>query len=244
MHEHELWLTAFFNDNLAGVGNMFLGLVGLPAQERPWANYITMELLAFAAILVVFGILRGQLSSDKPGKLQHLFEVIHEFISDQAHQQIEHGYKRYVPFFGATFLFILFCNLVGLIPTLESPTMFGPVAAGFAIISFLYYNIQGIREQGIFKYLAHFAGPVWWLAPLMIPIEIISHLARPMSLAIRLYANMFAGEQVTLVFLSMTYLAVPAIFMGLHFAVSFLQAYVFTLLTMIYVGGAVAHEDH
>jgi F-type H+-transporting ATPase subunit a len=244
MHEHELWLTALFNDHLAGVGNLFLGLVGQPSQARPWANYITMELLAFFAIIILFAILRGQLSADKPGKLQHLFEVIHEFISDQTHQQISHGYKRYVPFFGGTFLFILFCNLVGLIPTLESPTMFGPVTAGLAIIAFIYYNMHGVREQGLVKYLAHFAGPVWWLAPLMIPIEIISHIARPMSLAIRLYANMYAGEQVTLVFLSMTYLFVPAIFMGLHFAVSFLQAYVFTLLTMIYVGGAVAHEDH
>jgi F-type H+-transporting ATPase subunit a len=91
-------------------------------------------------------------------------------------------------------------------------------------------------------YLAHFAGPMPLLAPIMIPIEIISHLARPLSLTIRLYANMFAGEMVTLTFLSLTYLVIPAVFMGLHVFVALLQAYIFMLLTMIYVGGAVAHE--
>ncbi len=88
----------------------------------------------------------------------------------------------------------------------------------------------------------HFAGPVWWLAPIMIPIELISHLARPLSLTIRLFANMFAGEKVTMTFLSLTYLSIPAVFMGLHVFVAFLQAFIFMLLAMIYVGGAVAHE--
>jgi F-type H+-transporting ATPase subunit a len=117
-----------------------------------------------------------------------------------------------------------------------------PVPAGCAMAAFLYYNIEGAREQGVFKYLAHFAGPVWWLAPLMIPIEIISHLARPMSLTIRLFANMFAGEQVTVIFLGLVPVVIPAIFMGLHVFVSFLQAYIFMLLTMVYVQGATARE--
>jgi F-type H+-transporting ATPase subunit a len=101
---------------------------------------------------------------------------------------------------------------------------------------------MGFREQGVGKYLAHFAGPIWWLAPLMVPIELVSHMARPLSLTIRLFANMYAGEQVTMVFLSLTYFAVPVIFMGLHVFVSLLQAYIFMLLTMIYVSGAVSHE--
>jgi F-type H+-transporting ATPase subunit a len=101
---------------------------------------------------------------------------------------------------------------------------------------------MGVQAKGIFKYAAHFAGPIWWMAPLMIPIEIVSHLARPLSLTIRLFANMYAGEKVTGVFLSLTLLVAPALFMGLHVFVSVLQAYIFMLLTMIYVGGAVAHE--
>ncbi|HEX6895485.1 MAG TPA: F0F1 ATP synthase subunit A, partial [Bryobacteraceae bacterium] len=104
------------------------------------------------------------------------------------------------------------------------------------------YHAQGFREQGAGKYLAHFAGPMPLLAPLMVPIELISHLARPLSLTIRLYANMFAGEKVTMTFLGLTYLLIPSVFMGLHVFVSFLQAFIFMLLAMIYVGGAVAHE--
>jgi F-type H+-transporting ATPase subunit a len=96
--------------------------------------------------------------------------------------------------------------------------------------------------NGMVNYLKHFMGPMILLAPLMIPIEIISHLARPLSLTIRLFANMFAGEKVTVVFISLTYFGIPALFMGLHVFVSFLQAYIFVLLTMMYVSGAVAHE--
>ena len=90
--------------------------------------------------------------------------------------------------------------------------------------------------------LEAFSKVIWWVSPLMFVIEIISHLARPLSLTIRLFANMFAGEQVTLVFLSLTYFIIPALFMGLHVFVSLLQAYIFMLLTMMYVGGAVAEE--
>ncbi|NJS38567.1 MAG: F0F1 ATP synthase subunit A, partial [Rhodobacteraceae bacterium] len=114
------------------------------------------------------------------------------------------------------FFFILFANLIGVIPGFESPTMFPYVPAGIAIAAFLYYNIIGMKVQGPVKYLAHFAGPVPVMAPLMFPIEIISNFARPLSLTVRLYANMYAGEQVTLVFLSLTYLVMPAVFMGLH----------------------------
>ena len=230
MQEHELWLTALFNDHLASLGNAVLTAAGQAAQPRPWANFITMQVLVALIILVFFAVLKSQLSMEKPGKAQHLFELLFTFIKDQAHDNIGHGSNKFVPFLGAMFIFVLFCNLIGIIPVFESPTMFAFVPAGLAIASFLYYNIMGVREQGPLNYLKHFFGPVWWLAPLMFPIEIISHLARPMSLTIRLFANMFAGEQVTLVFI------------GLHVFVSFLQAYIFTLMTMIYLGGAVSHD--
>jgi F-type H+-transporting ATPase subunit a len=103
---------------------------------------------------------------------------------------------------------------------------------------------MGFKQQGIAKYMAHFAGPVWWLAPFMVPIEIISHMARPLSLTIRLFANMLAGEKVTVVFLGLTYLVAPAVFMGLHVFVSFLQAYIFVLLTMMYLSETVPREQH
>jgi F-type H+-transporting ATPase subunit a len=120
--------------------------------------------------------------------------------------------------------------------------MFAPVPLGIALGTFCYYNLMGFKAHGVGGYLKHFCGPMPLLAPLMVPIELISHLGRMLSLTVRLYANMFAGEQVTLVFLSLVPVAVPAAFMGLHVFVSFLQAFVFALLTMIYVSGAVSHD--
>ena len=242
MPEHEPWLTALFNDYLPGAANAARSLVGLPSLERPWSNSASMEILVAVIIVVVLAILRSQLSMDRPGKLQHLFEAIYNFLHSESEEHVGHDGPKYLPLFGTLFIFVLFANLLGIIPTLESPTMFPEVPAGLALIAFAYYNIQGFREQGIGKYLAHFAGPMPILAPLMIPIELVSHMARPLSLTIRLFANMYAGEQVTLVFLSLTYLLGPALFMGLHVFVSFLQAYIFALMTMMYVAGAVAHD--
>ena len=241
MHE-EIWLAKLFNDNLPGVGNAFLKLVGIPAQPRPWANFIVMQLLVAFILVLLFAFLRPRLSMDRPGKLQHIFELIHNFISGESEDSIGHGSGKYVPYFGTLFVFILFSNLIGIIPGFESPTMYPPVTAGCAIATFCYYNLMGLRELGVGTYLAHFAGPIWWLAWLMLPIELISHMARPLSLSVRLYANMYAGEQVTLVFLGLTYFLAPAIFMGLHVFVSLLQAYIFVLLSMMYVSGAVSHE--
>jgi len=242
MHETELWITKLFNDFLPGIGNTARQLVGMPVEPRPWADFVVMQILVALIIIVTFAILRPRLSVERPGKLQHTFELMYGFFSDQADEQIGHDGHHYIPFFGTLFIFILFSNLIGIIPGFESPTMIPYVPAGCAVAAFFYYNIVGIQANGIFKYLAHFAGPMPLLAPLMIPIELVSHMARPLSLTIRLFANMFAGEQVTGVFLRLTWLFVPVVFMGLHVFVSFLQAYIFMLLTMMYVAGAVAHE--
>lgn len=244
MHEHELWLTSVVNDHLAGLGNSILTLFHQTAQNpaRPWENWIVMELLVVAIMVVLFAVLRSMLSVENPGKLQHLFEVIWEFINNTASEVgIQHPAK-YAVFFGTVFIFLLFMNLIGIVPGLESPTMYGQVPLGLAICTFFYYNAMGFSELGVVKYLGQLAGPIWWLAWLMIPIELISHFARPLSLSFRLFGNMYAGEQVTGVFLSLTYLVMPAIFMGLHVFVALLQAYVFTLLTMIYVSLATSHD--
>jgi F-type H+-transporting ATPase subunit a len=242
MHETELFVTQIFNNRLAGVGNWALGLVGMHQQPRPWSNFIVMELLVALVIVVLFAILRPRLSATAPGKLQHTFEVVYEFLQGQTEEQVGHAGHPYMAFFGTIFIFVLFGNLIGIVPGMESPTMAPAVPLGCAMATFLYYNYVGMEAQGVGKYLVHFAGPMPILAPLMVPIEFISHLARPLSLTIRLYANMYAGEQVTLVFLSLTYFLVPAVFMGLHVFVSLLQAYIFMLLTMMYVAGAVAHD--
>jgi F-type H+-transporting ATPase subunit a len=202
-----------------------------------------MEVLVAAIIVVLFAFLRSRLSVEKPGKLQHCFELIYDFVRTNADDQIGHDGAKHVVFCGTLFIFILFMNLIGIIPGFESPTQTPSVPAGCAFAAFLYYNLMGVLALGPLKYAAHFAGPVWWLAPIMFPIEIISHLARPLSLTIRLFANMFAGEKVTVVFMGLVSLGVPVAFMGLHIFVSLLQAYIFMILTMVYVGGAVAHEN-
>lgn len=242
--EHEFWLTKLFNEYLGSALASFLSAIGHPSEDptHPWHDWIVIELLVVAIILVLFGVLRSRLSVDKPGKLQMTFESIYNFVSGQAHDSVDHHADKYVSFFGTLFIFILFMNLIGVIPGFESPTMTPAVPLGLAVSVFLYYHWMGFRAQGVGKYLLHFAGPMVWLAPLMIPIELISHLARPLSLTIRLYANMFAGEMVTRTFLTLTLFAIPAAFMGLHVFVALLQAFIFMLLAMIYVSGAVAHE--
>ena len=244
MPEHETWLTALFNQFLAAPADALLQAMHwrIIDPAHPWTNWMVMELLVVVIIMITFAILRSRLSVDNPGKLQQTFELVHTFVVDQtAEADVPHGGK-YLAFFGTIFIFVLFMNLIGIIPTFEAPTMYPMVPAGLAVAVFFYYNWMGMREHGLGKYLAHFAGPMPILAPLMIPIEIISHLARPLSLTIRLFANMFAGEKVTAAFLALTYFILPAAFMGLHVFVSLLQAYIFALLAMIYVGGAVAHE--
>jgi F-type H+-transporting ATPase subunit a len=241
MHE-EIWVTKFFNDNLAGLGNAALNLVGWPSVARPWTNYVTMEIVVALLIVIVFALLKTGLSATQPGKLQQVFELMYEFITGQADETVGHGAGKYMSFFGTLFIFVLFCNLIGIIPSLESPTMYPAVPLGCAMAVFLYYNIVGVASVGVGGYLKHFLGPIWWLAPLMIVVEIVSHMARPLSLTVRLFANMFAGEKLTMVFLSLTYVLVPAVFMGLHVFVSLIQAFVFMILTMIYVSSATAHE--
>jgi F-type H+-transporting ATPase subunit a len=138
-------------------------------------------------------------------------------------------------------LFILLCNLLGLVPGLKSPTADVVVPLGCAILTFAYYHYQGIRKNG-WRYIKQFFGPVWWLSWLMLPIEIFSHLARLLSLTVRLYANMFAGDMVTLAFFSLIPVFVPLIFLGLHVFVSVLQAFLFMALAMSYLSLAVAEE--
>jgi F-type H+-transporting ATPase subunit a len=242
----QLQFTALLNRVFAGPVNAFLQKLP-PAfhpkyPEAPISNGVAMEVLVVAILVLLFLFVRSRLSVEKPRGSQHLAEMLHEFINGQNEDIIGHHSERFIPFLSALFLFILVSNLIGLIPGFESPTGAISGTLGCAVVAFAYYNLHGLRAQGPVGYFKHFLGPVWWLSPLMLPIEIISHLARVMSLSIRLYANMFAGDMVTMAFFTLIPLGVPVIFQMLHVAVSFLQAYIFTLLTTIYLSGAVAQE--
>jgi len=208
----------------------------------PIDDKFALELLVVLGFIAFFALVRMRLSVERPGTPQHIAEMINEAIGGQAKQVIGHGYRSYQSFVTCIFLFVLTCNLLGLIPGIVAPTQFVVVPFGLAVATFIYYNFHGVREQGPIRYLKHFAGPVWWIAWLLFPIEVISHVARMMSLTIRLWANMFAGDLVTLVFFSLVPVAVPAIFLAMHLGVSIVQAFVFMLLSMIYLGQAVAHD--
>jgi len=200
-----------------------------------------MEVLIFLLMLAYFVIVRATLSVEKPDVIQHFAEMTHEFVTDQSESIIGHGYERFTSYITTLALFILLCNLLGLVPGFESPTASYVVPLGVAILTFVYYHYHGIRANG-FSYIKQFLGPVWWLYPLMLPIEVISHCARMMSLSVRLYANMFAGDMVTLAFFSLIPVGVPILFLTLHFGVAIIQAYVFMILTTVYLSLAVAHE--
>ncbi|TCK75407.1 ATP synthase F0 subcomplex A subunit [Acidipila rosea] len=208
----------------------------------PFDRTVTLELVAMVGLLLFFVLVRATLSVEKPGPAQHLAEMIHGFVSDQGESIIGHGHEPHIAFVTTILLFIVCCNCFGLLPHIDTPTANPVVPLGVALLTFIYYNYHGVRAQGPIGYLKHFMGPIWWIAPLLFPIEIISHLARIMSLTIRLYANMFASDLLTLVFFSMVPIGIPIVFLGLHFAVALIQAYVFMLLAMIYLSQAVSHD--
>jgi F-type H+-transporting ATPase subunit a len=239
----QLLFTRFLNAHFAAPVTALLGALHVHPKfpEAPITNSFAMELLVFLVLIAYFVVVRLTLNVEKPGGVQHLAEMTNEFVADQGEQIIGHGSERFVSYLTALFLFILLSNLLGLVPGLESPTADVVVPLGFALVTFLYYHFHGVRSNGA-AYIKQFLGPVWWLYPLLFPIEIISHCARVLSLTVRLYANMFAGDLLTLAFFSLVPIGIPLIFLGLHLGVAVIQAYVFMLLAAIYLSLAVAHD--
>jgi F-type H+-transporting ATPase subunit a len=236
------------------LNNLFMGIeakafqsIGvLPSDAAVQAIKVNqafaLELLVVTGLIAFFLLVRVTLSVEKPNPAQQIAEMIHETIGGLADQIIGHGYEQFQAWVTCIFLFVLINNLLGLIPGIAAPTVSPWVPLGLALPTFFFYNYQGIRAQGLIGYLKHFCGPIWWMAWLLLPIELVSHVARILSLTIRLYANMFASDMVTLGFFSLIPVGVPAIFLGLHVFVSLIQAFVFMLLTMIYLSLAVAKE--
>src|SRR5262245_23613037 len=217
----------------------------------PFPEHITKAVLV-ALLLVVFALrvrpkltdTEAALDPDDGVSARNIAEVVVEFINGLTEGVVGHHYERYVPLLAAFFVFILVANLIGLVPGFAPPTSNFNVTLGLGVISFLAYNYFGIRSVGLGGHLKHFMGPVLLLAPLMLIVELFSHSFRPISLGIRLFANMFADHEVVSIFTSLTKLGVPVIFYVLGAFVCVVQAFVFTMLSAIYISLSVAHDDH
>ncbi|MGH9481032.1 MAG: F0F1 ATP synthase subunit A [Terriglobales bacterium] len=242
--ESQLWFTHLLNTILGPAATAALGWIGIhPADPRvPFNNTIAMEILV-GLILAGFGTWLGRrLSVEAPRAWQSVTEVSWKAVEAQGEEVMGHGGGvRFCGFLFTLTLFILLCNLIGLIPTFFAPTADIVVTVGLAIVVFFFYHSVGIRKHG-FSYVKQFLGPVWWLAPLMLIIEVVGHFARVLSLSVRLYANMFAGDLIIGVFVALLPIA-GIIFMGLHLFVALLQTYIFVVLAMAYLAGALA-ETH
>lgn len=229
----------------AGEGGHFSWFQLLPVDVPQYVlSAIMIAILLVVLSLLAFG---GRKTADlvvpdSRFTLRNLLELIMAFVVGLAEDIIGHKAKNYIPLLATCFIFILFMNLLGLIPGFVPPTDKMNVTVGLAVVIFLSTHYYGVREHGI-AYFKHFLGPVWWMAPIMLPIEIVSHLARPLSLSLRLFGNITGDHLVLSIFLGLVPFVVPSVFYGLGLFVSFMQAFIFTVLSMIYIAGAVAHEE-
>ncbi len=242
--EHSLFLVELFNRIFSKPLSSLLSLVGIEVKnpEHLVPDYVVMSLIV-AVVLILFFSLSSRKPKLVPSELQNVLELIIQFFETLLIELIGAKSQKYLPMVATLGLFILACNLLGLIPGFMSPTSKINVTAGCALTVFIYYHWQGIKSQGFFKYLKHFMGPIPLLAPLMLPIELISHFSRPLSLSMRLFGNIFAEELLILIMASILPFLLPLPFMLIAIITAVVQAYVFVLLSCIYIAGAVAHEE-
>ena len=242
--EHSLGLVEFINKLLGKPLASLLAVFGIevhdPAHFIP--DYVVMCVIVAISLILFLG-LASRKRDLVPSKLQSFMELIIEAFEGLLVDIIGEQGKKFVPMIATLGLFVLLSNLLGLIPGLMSPTSKLNVTLGCALSIFIYYHWQGIRAQGLGKYLKHFTGPIPFLAPLMVPIEIISHFSRPLSLSIRLFGNIFAEELLIVVIASIIPFLLPLPFMAIAIFTGLIQAFVFVLLSCIYIAGAVAHEE-
>jgi F-type H+-transporting ATPase subunit a len=250
--EHELWIVQAANAVFGPAVNALLGLFGFHAADpsKVIPNYLVMVYLVVVVLIALAFVLRSRLSVDNPGKLQIVFEDVVGGLVGMLQDMIGPTGGKYVTLVGTVGAFILFSNLMGLIPGLMAPTSSINVTLGCALTVWGYYHFHGVKEQGLGAYLKHFAAPPGaplFIAPIMLPIEIISHFSRVLSLSLRLFGNIFGEELVIAILFSIVPFVVPLPMMFLGIITSTLQAFIFVMLTMIYLGGAVAaeheHED-
>jgi F-type H+-transporting ATPase subunit a len=238
-------LNALLIDLLGPASARWQELMGLHEAGYWLPDHVIMAMLVVLLLAAVLIPLSRRLSVESPGKPQQMLEMLLAGLEEMIEDVVGHGHgKRFLPMIGGLAVFIFTCNIFGLFFFVQPPTAATSTTFALSITAFLYYNIIGIKDNGLLKYLKHFMGPVIFLAPLMVVIETISHLARMLSLAIRLFGNIFGEHSATGIFFWLFPFLVPWPMMGLGIFGAFLQAFIFIMLTMAYLNGAVASEEH
>jgi F-type H+-transporting ATPase subunit a len=275
MEEHISSITRWVNHLLGPLAlNLLHALHLQPADyETPIPEYVVMSTIVLVVCTALALILRARLSVERPGAMQQIAELLLTNpmgfgIKDLLEENAGHHGSKFIPFVGSVSVFVLFANLLSVFPAFSSPTGNAIVPLACAILTFLYFNWQGIRHHGVVHYTLTFAGSPkalgdWILAILLFPVELISTTARLLSLTVRLWANIFASDLIYMIFLGLLIgpaqwawskspvlgvvmavfpVVIPIAFIGLHIFVSIIQAYIFTVLPSIYVGTAIAEE--
>jgi F-type H+-transporting ATPase subunit a len=243
------------------VNRLLIRLLGVPPVERlsPSASSFwfpdgkeawipdpaLMTLLLLLVFAVFFPLAARRYRRERPGGVQNFLEMIVEGIRSLIEDVIGHGAQmKYLPIIGAFAVFIFVGNLFGLFFFLQPPTGALSTTVALALISFVYFNWQGIREHGLLGYLKHFMGPVLWLAPLFFVIEMIGNFARILSLSLRLFMNIYGEHTATGIFAGLAPIVVPWPLMALGLFTALLQSFIFVTLTSVYISLGTAHEEH
>lgn len=250
MRSFLLFASIFFSTSaFAGGGFTWLGGIAhsLYIHEHTVTYLFVCSLLLFGGIIykAKASSVDSAIVPDKGISFRNIFESFGEFLYNLAVSIMgEKETKKYFTLIVTLFMVIFFNNVIGVIPGFLPPTDNLNTTLAMGLFVFIYYNYQGIRVQGLVGHIKHFLGPVAFLAPLMLIIELISHAVRPISLGLRLKGNMEGDHLVLGIFQDLVPYIIPVPFYALGIFVSFVQAFVFTLLTMIYIGSAVEHHDH
>jgi F-type H+-transporting ATPase subunit a len=218
--------------------------LGIAGEQGVWLpDHVIMSVLVVLIIWLTLGLARRRYSVDRPSTLQQILELLLSSLRNMCDDVIgHHAGRRFVPFITALTFYIFVANAFGLIFFLQPPTANTSTTFALSITAFIYYNIVAVGHHGPLGWLRHFGGPVWWLAPLMMPVEIISHLARILSLALRLFGNIFGEHTATGIFFVLIPFVAPWAMMGLSIIGITIQTFIFIMLSAVYIQEAVAVE--
>lgn len=239
MEEHKFVIVTIINDFIGWL----LSSIGLQIEKGKEIipAHIVMALIVSVIIIVFFKLAVKNLSLF-PNKMQNFLEMLYKAFLSLIDDVIGTEGRKFLPALATLGIFIASANIIGLLPELGSPTANLNVTVGCALFIFIYYHYQGVRKHGFFGYLKTFAGPAWWLAWLFFPIEIISHFSRPLSLSMRLFGNIFGEDLVIIIIASLIPFIAPLPMMAFAIFTSLLQAFIFVILSAIYLSGAMASE--